>query len=181
MSTPTFEERYTAWIDGELTGEELAAFERELDARGRAEADRDRSDALRIGKLLRRHRAPEMPRAEAFNQELLRRLQSEGQPAAVPLNETPAPGTYRTRTKLAWAAAIALLVSVALLRGPHGDRSTTATIVPVPPARPAIAEIITAVTHDPDISVTEILAEKDGLAVLWLDGLDYLPESYQLQ
>ena len=47
----TFEERFTAWVDGQLTGEALAAFEKELAAHPEATADRDA--ALKIGELLR--------------------------------------------------------------------------------------------------------------------------------
>ena len=35
-----FEEQFTAWTDGKLTGEELAAFERELAQHPEAAADK---------------------------------------------------------------------------------------------------------------------------------------------
>jgi hypothetical protein len=187
MSTPTFEERYTAWIDGRLAGEELAAFERELESAGREAAEADREDVQRLGKLLRRHAAPTMPRADAFNAALLERIGREGEterePAAIPVNETPARGSHWNRSKLAWAAAIALLAALAVIKVPRGDQWTTANVAPPPiGARQQVAaEIVNASTSDADISVTPITSEQDGFTVLWLDGLDYLPASYQLQ
>ena len=47
----TFEERYTAWIDGQLTGTALTAFEQELARRaeaGDAAAEVDKADALQL-------------------------------------------------------------------------------------------------------------------------------------
>ena len=52
----TFEERYTAWLDGKLMGPELAAFERELPDREAAEAEKRDLGKLRL--LLRRHGDP---------------------------------------------------------------------------------------------------------------------------
>ena len=50
----TFEERYTAWIDGKLTGAELAAFERELADRPAAH-DNHIETLLAQSLCLRRH------------------------------------------------------------------------------------------------------------------------------
>ena len=50
----TFEERYTAWIDGRLEGSALTAFEQELTRRAAAgEAQADRQDTQRLRALLR--------------------------------------------------------------------------------------------------------------------------------
>ena len=50
----TFEERFTAWTDGHLSGEKLAAFENELaEQHGDAAAERD--SALKLGAFLREH------------------------------------------------------------------------------------------------------------------------------
>lgn len=181
----TFEERYTAWIDGRLTGDELAAFERELESAGRDAAEADRHDVQMLGNLLRQHAAPPMPRADAFNAELLERMRREEEPATAPIlpNEEPAPAGYFSRTKLAWAAAIALLLALAAIQIPRGDHLTSANIAPPPigDLQPELGEIVNATTDDPGISVTPIRSEQDGITVLWLDGLDYLPASYQLQ
>ncbi len=47
----TFEEKWTAWLDGELTGKELVEFEASLPDRTSAEAEK--RDALKLGSFLR--------------------------------------------------------------------------------------------------------------------------------
>jgi anti-sigma factor RsiW len=183
---PTFEERYTAWIDGQLAGDELAEFERELESRGRADAEADRADAHRLGSLLRRQAVPAIPRPDFFNEQLLKRIAAESAPAAVPASETPAHGTFWTLPNLAWAAAVCLLASFAVYQGshPHGrpDTGLVGSLVqPSPELLSAETEILNSVTDDPSITATPIHSEKDHMTVLWLDGLDYLPASYQLQ
>ena len=75
----TFEERYTAWIDGQLTGSALTAFEEELARRSAAgEIEADRTDALRLRHLLRDHlEAPELNNAEFFSHQLRERINAE--------------------------------------------------------------------------------------------------------
>jgi hypothetical protein len=188
MSTPTFEERYTAWIDGQLIGEDLANFERELETRGdRAAAEADRADAQRLGRLLRSQPAPVMPNADFFNAQLLQRIAAANAPVAVPAHERAAEGVGDRRTfwslpNLAWAAAVCLLLSLAVFQGTRGPRGLAGSAAqPSPALVSAESEIINTVTDDPNITATPIRATNDGMTVLWLDGLDYLPASYQLQ
>ncbi len=74
-----FEERLTAWIDDALTGDELAAFERELAAHPDAESlrlEKRVSHQLRV--LLREHLPASVPalgnNADFFNHQLRERL-----------------------------------------------------------------------------------------------------------
>ena len=73
----TFEERYTAWIDGELEGNVLTAFEQELTRRAAVgEAAADKSDATRLRALLQDHlHAPALTNPD--------------------FSQPPAPGTHR--------------------------------------------------------------------------------------
>ena len=75
----TFEERYTAWIDGQLTGPALTAFQEELARRSAAgEIEADRTAALRLRHLLRDHlEAPELNNAEFFSHQLRERINAE--------------------------------------------------------------------------------------------------------
>src|SRR2546430_9483740 len=69
----TFEEKWTAWIDGELTGAELIEFEASLPDKGAAEAEK--RDAQQLGTFLKEHlpcRA--MGNEEFFNHQLPERL-----------------------------------------------------------------------------------------------------------
>ena len=71
-----FEEQFTAWVDGKLSGNELEAFLRESCARsGVAE---EKENCLKMGALLRRHAAaPPLTNADFFNHQLLQRIAEE--------------------------------------------------------------------------------------------------------
>jgi anti-sigma factor RsiW len=183
---PTFEERYTAWIDGQLAGAELTEFERELETRGdRAVAEADRADAQRLGRFLRSLPAPVLPNADFFNTQLLQRIAAETAPKAVPAHERPAETaspSFWSLPNLAWAAAACLLLSLAIFQGSHRPTGLEGSASqPSPGFASAESEIVSTVTDDPNITATPIRAANDGMTVLWLDGLDYLPASYQLQ
>ena len=75
----TFEERYTAWVDGELSGPALTAFELELSRRAAAgEARADKSDATRLHTLLTTHlQAPPLTNIDFFNHQLRERIEAD--------------------------------------------------------------------------------------------------------
>ena len=75
----TFEERYTAWIDGELEGNALTAFQQELTRRAaEGEAEADRTDASRLRALLQDHlQAPALTNPDFFNHQLRERIEAE--------------------------------------------------------------------------------------------------------
>ena len=75
----TFEERYTAWIDGKLEGPAQTSFELELSRRASAgEARADKEDATRLRWLLTTHlKAPAMTNVEFFNHQLRERIEAE--------------------------------------------------------------------------------------------------------
>jgi hypothetical protein len=75
----TFEERYTAWIDGRLEGGALSAFEQELARRAAAaEAQADKADASRLRLLLRENlQAPALTNGEFFSLQVRERIEAE--------------------------------------------------------------------------------------------------------
>jgi anti-sigma factor RsiW len=176
-----FEELYTAWIDGRLTGDELADFERTLPDRAAAEADR--AQVLRCGEFLRRHAdAPALSNADFFSHQLMERIAAEERPASpVPVAERRP--RFFTWPGLAWAGAFC---AIALLGGYYAGQNdrfhrvpiTSAAITETAPAQ-YDASIIKATSEDPAVSTS--VYSNDGMTVLWLDGLEYLPASYQLQ
>jgi hypothetical protein len=126
----TFEERYTAWIDGRLEGDSLGAFERELSRRAAAaEAQADKADAGRLRLLLRENlRAPVLTNAEFFSLQIRERIEAERGASRRPQLALGAPfwlGWFtRPVTRLAGLAAAALFVAGALYYGmmpPHAD------------------------------------------------------------
>ena len=75
----TFEERYTAWVDGKLEGPALTAFELELSRRAAAgEARADKADAARLHALLTTHlAAPILTNTDFFNHQLCERIETD--------------------------------------------------------------------------------------------------------
>ncbi len=182
----TFEERYTAWIDGTLPDAEVAEFEHALPER--ATADADRRSARQLGDLLRtRGIAPPLTNGDFFNHQLRERLAAEErQPAA----ETRRPAFAWPLGHLAWAGVCSLLLAFSLYK----------TLIPstFPPVAPQLAtlaqittgagrqwdyaaQIVAAQPADPSISATTLHSDADKVTVLWLGGLDYLPADYELQ
>ncbi len=165
----TFEERYTAWIDGQLTGAELAAFEKELAAQ--PDAAFDRTEAHRLGDLLRTHRtAPSLSNPDFFNLQLQQRIAAEMPPS----RRSRAPesgGGFWSISRLLWAGAASLAVAgisyVTLVPSSH-------PVLPIEPSN-YFAQVVEAWPSDPSISATTVYNPQDNVTVLWLDGMDYMP------
>ncbi|PYK05317.1 MAG: hypothetical protein DME66_07515, partial [Verrucomicrobia bacterium] len=60
----TFEEKWTAWLDGHLTGKELIEFEASLS--DKAAAKLEKLEAKRLGALLKRELGAHMMANEEF-------------------------------------------------------------------------------------------------------------------
>lgn len=163
-----FEERFTAWVDGQLKGTELEAFEKEL--AGRPEAFAERESILRMGSLLREHpTAPPLGNADFFSHQLIQRIQAEMpqeiSSVAKPLFAWP----FRW---MALAGGLSLAVAFGLYE----------TVVPpvseVPGKSKYFAQVVEAWPSDPSISATTVYASDQDMTVVWLDGLDYVPAAY---
>lgn len=162
----TFEEKYTAWVDGKLSGEELAAFEKELAATPDAAADK--AEAQRLGAFLRQHDTPpSLSNGDFFNHQLLHRIAAES------ADERPARRWWNwSLPQLVLAGAASLAIAAALFK----------TLIPAGSEQRSdyFAEIVDARTNDPGISATPVYTPRENVTILWLDGLDYLPASYKL-
>ncbi|MGZ5005360.1 MAG: hypothetical protein ACXWG7_07380, partial [Chthoniobacterales bacterium] len=103
----TFEEKFTAWIDGQLTGKELVEFEASLPDKVAAEAEKQ--DALKLGALLKEElRTQVMTNEEFFHHQLReqikRDLPREVQPAARGRE------TWWSIGRLVWTGAASLAI-----------------------------------------------------------------------
>src|SRR3954467_2977955 len=103
----TFEEKWTAWIDGELAGHELVEFEASLPDFAAAEAEK--RDALKLGTFLKEHlpcRA--MGNEEFFQHQLREKIASD---TAVP-TKSSADGdrVWWPIGRMAWVGATALAI-----------------------------------------------------------------------
>ena len=186
----TFEQRLSAWLDGELSGAELAAFEKELDRHPEAlEALEDETETTKLHKLLQTHSAPpELRNPDFFNTQLMAKIAAETKQESKPARRT----FFWSLPNLGWAAACCLLLSYSVYKtfvpatpaasGPAFADLVTAPTPPVVIPEPAYqAQIVTAESGDPSISVTPVHSDRDKVTVLWVDGLDYLPASYNLK
>src|SRR5256885_15970988 len=113
----TFEEKFTAWVDGKLSGRELADFENEIAAMADAQsAHDDKLAAQKVGDLMRTYvHAPELKNADFFNHQLMQQIEAE-QPrldAHEPQREKRA-WSFWTLPRMAWAGACCIVLATAL-------------------------------------------------------------------
>src|SRR5206468_8084124 len=102
----TFEEKWTAWLDGELRDRELAEFEASLPDKAVAEAEKEA--AHKLGALLKEQlgaHAIAMRNDDFFSHQLSERIARESR-----LSREPAPeiSTWWTVRRLLWTGAASL-------------------------------------------------------------------------
>ncbi|PZR76551.1 MAG: hypothetical protein DLM73_02065 [Chthoniobacterales bacterium] len=168
----TFEEKWTAWIDGELTGPELAEFEASLPDKAAAEAEK--RDALNLGVFLKQQlQGRTMGNEEFFHHQLRERIAADAGGADV----RESSGTKRAwwpLGRLVWAGATSLAIfavcTVFVLRekGPSDQSQYLSQILN--------ARVDPVVSPNATISMFE--SKKDRVTVLWVDGLQSLPSEY---
>jgi prepilin-type processing-associated H-X9-DG protein len=166
----TFEERFTAWIDGRLSGMELAAFERELEAHPEALAETEAD--CRLGNLLRTHLSPPPLRnPDFFNLAILREIEAS-QPAPARLVHRVG---FWSLPRMAFSGVCLLLVSTLLYFA-----AVPKTRREVQHNEQYVSGILNAQSDDPNITATAFHS-KEGANVLWLDGFNYLPPDHKLK
>lgn len=168
----TFEEKWTAWLDGELTGKELVEFEASLP--DRAAAELEKQNALKLGAFLKEQLgASTMSNAEFFSHQLRQQIARESAPAPLPI-ESGARETWWSISRLLWTGATSLAIFCVctffvMREKPSGGQSAYMTQI-------LSARIDPAVSPDATISMFESKEEK--VTVLWVDGLQSLPSEY---
>ena len=165
----TFEEKWTAWIDDQLTGRELSEFLASLPDRAAAEAEKQ--NAKQVGSLLR-EQAMALSNADFFSHQLRERLDREN----VPMRSEPdaiQTGWWTIR-RLLWGGITSLAVFVICTMLVFHERT--------PPSHSQYLTQILEYRVDPTVSpnATISMFEKkdDHVTVLWVDGLQSLPPEY---
>jgi hypothetical protein len=167
----TFEEKWTAWIDGELAGHELAEFEASLPDLAAAEAEK--RDAQKLGTLLKEHllcRA--MGNEEFFSHQLRERIASE---SAVPTSQGAGGGrVWWPIGRLVWVGATALAMFSAITffvmrEKPATDQSQYLSQILNARVDPVVS---------PNATITMFESKEDKVTVLWVEGLQSLPSEY---
>src|ERR1700731_1220422 len=167
----TFEEKWTAWIDGELTGAELAEFEASLPDKAAAEAEK--RDAQQLGTFLKEHlpcRA--MGNEEFFHHQLRERMaEDEGGSRRQSSGERR---VWWPIGRLVWAGATALAIFSVCTFFVMREK-------PAPEQSQYLSEILTARVDpavSPNATISMFKSKEDKVTVLWVEGLRSLPSEY---
>lgn len=167
----TFEEKWTAWLDGQLSAQDLAEFEGSLP--DKAAAEEEKRDAKKLGAFLKEQlSASVMRNEEFFSHQLRERIErEEAGPSRGREADVPSGWTIR---RLFWAGATSLalfvICAVIILRDKNPpEQSHYLTQV-------LNARVDPAVSPNATISMFETKEEK--VTVLWTEGLQSLPSDY---
>ena len=168
----TFEEKWTAWIDGELAGDELAEFEASLPDRAAAEAEK--RDALKLQMFLKEHLpSPAMGNEEFFHHQLRERIAAETRVEKPSESDAGSP-VWWPIGRLIWAGATALAIFAVctffvMREAPTGDQSQYLSQILNARVDPVVS---------PNATISKFESKEDRVTVLWVEGLQSLPSEY---
>jgi anti-sigma factor RsiW len=167
----TFEEKWTAWLDGQLTGKELIEFEASLP--DKAAAELEKHDAKKLGALLKRELgAHAIANEEFFSHQLRERIAREN---VEPFREQVAEVSPRwTIGRLFWTGtaslALFLVFAVFVMREKNPAEQSQ-----------YLSQILNARVDpvvSPNATISMFEAKGDRVTVLWTEGLQSLPADY---
>jgi anti-sigma factor RsiW len=168
----TFEEKWTAWLDDQLSGRELSEFEASLPDKAAAQAEK--TEAKKLGELLKRElSAHPLKNEEFFSHQLRERIvQESGEREA--RTRRSSTSSWWTIPRLLWAGTASLAVFL------------ICTVLVMRQERPAeesqyLTQILNArvdpvVSPNATVSIFEV--KQDRVTVLWTEGLQTLPADY---
>ena len=169
----TFEEKWTAWLDGQLSGRELSEFEASLPDKAAAQAEK--AEAKKLGELLKRElSAHPLKNEEFFSHQLRERIvQESGEQRRGRARRSPT-SSWWTIPRLLWTGTASLTVFL------------ICTVFVMRQERPAeesqyLTQILNArvdpvVSPNATVSIFEV--KQDRVTVLWTEGLQTLPADY---
>ena len=169
----TFEEKWTAWLDDQLSGRELSEFEASLPDKAAAHAEK--AEAKKLGELLKRELSAHPLKNEEFFSHQLRetigRETGEERPEGVGRTAT---SSWWTIPRLVWAGTASLAVfAICTVFVMHQERA--------PEESQYLTQILNArvdpsVSPNGTVSIFEVKQER--VTVLWTEGLQTLPADY---
>ena len=166
----TFEEKWTAWLDGRLSDRELAEFEASLPDKAAAEAEK--SAAKKLGALLKRELGPQaMLNEEFFNHQIRERITREGGESRKRGVEVSPWWTIR---RLLWTGtaslAVFLVMAIFVMRDKNpAEQSQYLTQILNARVDPVVS---------PNATISMFETKEDRVTVLWTEGLQSLPADY---
>jgi anti-sigma factor RsiW len=167
----TFEEKWTAWLDGQLSDRELAKFEASLPDRAAAEAEK--AEAKKLSALLKRELgAQPLRNEEFFNHQLRERIAQEG--AAESRKGGVEVSTWWTIRRLLWTGtaslAVFLVMAIFVMRDKNpAEQSQYLTQILNARVDPVVS---------PNATISMFETKEDRVTVLWTEGLQSLPADY---
>lgn len=165
----TFEEKWTAWLDDQLSGPEQAEFEASLPNKAAAEAEK--IEAKKLGHLLKRElSADSFANEEFFSHQLRERLMRENREAAPRARAH----IWWTVPRLLWAGAASLAIFLIFTFAVMHEKNP-------PEESQYLTQILNArvdpvVSPNATVSIFEV--KQDRVTVLWTEGLQSLPADY---
>ena len=167
----TFEEKWTAWLDGQLSDRELAQFEASLPDKAAAEAEK--AEAKKLGLLLKRELGPQaLLNEEFFNHQIRERIarESAGESRKRGVEVSP----WWTIRRLLWTGTASLIVFLVLAIFVMRDKN---------PAEQSqyLTQILNARVDpvvSPNATISMFETKEDRVTVLWTEGLQSLPADY---
>ena len=166
----TFEENWTAWLDGQLSGRELSEFEASLPDKSAAEAEK--ADTRKLGALLKSELgAPALTNEEFFSHQLRERIRESSVPSA---EREARVSTWWTIPRLLWTGtaslAVFLIFTIFVMRDKNpAEQSQYLTQILNARVDPVVS---------PNATISMFEAKEDRVTVLWTEGLQSLPSDY---
>jgi hypothetical protein len=168
----TFEEKWTAWLDGELSGAELAQFKAALPDRAAAEAEK--RDAHKLGAFLKEQlQGRAMGNEEFFHHQLRQRMAEDARATKAP-EKTAARPVLWPIGRLVWVGATSLAIFCVcaffvLREKAPTDQSQYLSQILNARVDPALG---------PNATISMFESKEDKVMVLWTEGLQSLPSEY---
>jgi hypothetical protein len=168
----TFEEKWTAWIDGELAGDELAEFEASLPDRAAAEAEK--RSAQKLGLFLKEQlQGRPMGNEEFFHHQLRERIAVDTHVDDPAETDAGSPAWWPIG-RLLWVGSTALAIfSVCtffvMREKPAAEQSQYLSQVLNARVDPVVS---------PNATITMFESKEDKVTILWVEGLQSLPSEY---
>jgi anti-sigma factor RsiW len=168
----TFEEKWTAWVDDQLTDKELAEFEAALPDKAAAAAEK--RAAKKLGTLLQRELAAQpLHNADFFSHQLRERIDRDERSGSSG-EETGGISFWWPIRRLVWAGAASLAIFMAIAVFVMRDKEPTEPSQYLTQIRNAQLDPATG----PDATITIFESKEDRVTVLWTEGLKSLPAEY---
>jgi hypothetical protein len=169
----TFEEKWTAWLDDQLSGRELSQFVAMLP--DKTAAEKEKAESKKLGELLKRElTAPPLANEEFFSHQLREKIaQKSRKPIRADARST-ATSRWWTIPRLLGAGAaslaIFLIFTVAIIheKNPAEESQYLTQILN--------ARVDPVVSPNATVSIFEV--KQDRVTVLWTEGLQSLPADY---